>query len=417
MNTRILISGGNVVDLRRGVAQRGDILVEGDRIVEVSSRPLDVETADVIDAGGMTVIPGLIDCHVHVDAAAMIANPLLPASLAAAMSCQELRSMLLRGFTTVRDVAGADGGHREAVARGLFPGPRLFVAVDALTQTGGHGDSRGGGDLRAQQRPGSVVVDGADNVRLAVRDNIRRGADHIKLMVSGGIASPSDALESIQFSEAEIRAATDEAANAGKYVAAHAYSDEAVHRAVTWGVRTIEHGSLIAERAAKTMAAEGAILVPTLSPYYWVMTKGHELGLPEHHIEKARLPYEASAAALALARSNGVQVAYGSDLFKTPREQQSWEFILRSSVETPLDALRSATLVGAEVLGLAGRLGELISGAFADLLVVAGNPLDDLMLLQEQGRNIPLIMKGGELVKDELGAGSATPWEMTAGAN
>src|SRR6185437_423127 len=172
---------------------------------------------------------------------------------------------LMRGFTTVRDVAGADGGHREAVERGLFIGPRLFVCGDALTQTGGHGDSRGPGDLREQRRAGSIVVDGADNVRRAVRENLRRGADHIKLMVSGGIASPTDPLDSIQFTEAEIRAATEEAANAGKYVAAHAYSDEAVHRAASWGVRTIEHGSLNEERAAKTMAAEGAFLVPTLS--------------------------------------------------------------------------------------------------------------------------------------------------------
>ena len=275
----MVICGADVVDVRGGVVRAADIRIEGGLIAELSSRGISAEGARVIDATGTTIIPGLIDCHVHVNAAAMIASPPLAASLAAAIAGDELRRMLLRGFTTVRDVAGADGGHREAVERSLFLGPRLFVAVDALSQTGGHGDSRGPGEVRPQDRPGLVVVDGADEVRRAVRDNLRRGADHIKLMVSGGISSPTDPLESIQFSEAEIRAATEEAANAGTYVAAHAYSDEAVCRAVEWGVRTIEHGSLIGERAAARMAAEGAIFVPTLSPYHWAMTEGEELGL------------------------------------------------------------------------------------------------------------------------------------------
>lgn len=402
MTTRTLIRGGDVLDVRRGTVERADILIEEDVIAEVSVRELEVTDAAVIDANGTTVIPGLIDCHVHINSAAMVAQPALPESLAAALAARELREMLLRGFTTVRDVAGADGGHKQAVERGLFAGPRLFVCVDALTQTGGHGDARGQGEMRPQSRPGSIVVDGADGVRWAVRDNLRRGADHIKMMVSGGIASPSDPLESLQFSEAEIRAATEEASNGGAYVAAHAYTDESVRRAVEWGVRTIEHGSLIAETAARRMADRGAILVPTLSPYYWVMTKGQELGLPAHHIEKARRPYEASADALALAREHGIRVAYGTDLFKTPHEQQAWEFILRSPVESSLDALRSATIVGAEVVRLEGKVGELIPGAFADLLAIAGNPLEDLMLLQDQGAHIPLIMKGGEVIKNDL---------------
>jgi imidazolonepropionase-like amidohydrolase len=167
-------------------------------------------------------------------------------------------------------------------------------------------------------------------------------------------------------------------------------------------VRTIEHGSLIGEPAATRMAAEGAILVPTLSPYHWAMTEGEELGLPAYHVEKARLPFEGSAAAVALAREQGVKVAFGTDLYKTPHDRQAWELVLRAQSESPLDVLRSATLVGAEVVGLAGKLGELVPGALADLLAVAGNPLEDLMLLQDQGARIPLIVKGGEIAKNEL---------------
>jgi imidazolonepropionase-like amidohydrolase len=159
--TSTLIRGADVLDIRAGTVGPADILIEGALVAAVEPGGIQPD-ARVIDATGTTVIPGLIDCHVHVDTAAMIATPLLPESLAAAIAGHELRGMLLRGFTTVRDVAGADGGHREAVERGLFPGPRLYVCCDALTQTGGHGDSRGPGDRRLQDRPGSVVVDGAD---------------------------------------------------------------------------------------------------------------------------------------------------------------------------------------------------------------------------------------------------------------
>ncbi len=399
--SRLLLRNLDLLDPRAGkLVANTEILVDGREIAAVSSDPISAPDAVVLDLGGRTVMPGLVDCHVHVNVAAMGA-PILP-SLAAALAAGEMRDMLLRGFTTARDVAGADAGLRIAAERGLFLGPRLRVAVDALTQTGGHGDGRGGADMRDQQRVGSVVVDGADAVRKAVRDDLRRGADHIKLMVSGGISSPSDPLESIQFTEAEIRAATEEAANAGSYVAAHAYTDEAVYRAVDYGVRTIEHGSLIADRAAKKMADAGAYFVPTLSPYYWVATKGEELGLPPYHIEKAKLPYESSARAVEIARRYGVKVAYGTDLFKTPHEQQAYEFILRSEVETPLEAIRSATLVGAEVMGLVGLVGEIVPGAYADLLAVDGNPLESLDVLQDQGAHMPVIVSDGRIVKNEL---------------
>ncbi len=399
--SRLLLRHLDLIDVRAGqLLPDREILIDGREIVAVSDERISADGATVLDLGGRIVLPGLVDCHVHINVAAM-GPPILP-SLGAALASVELREMLLRGFTTARDVAGADAGFRVAVERGIFLGPRLFVSGDALTQTGGHGDSRGPAENQDQQRVGSVIVDGADAVRKAVRENLRRGVDHIKLMVSGGISSPSDPLEGVQFTEAEIRAATETAASAGKYVAAHAYTDEAVYRAVDCGVRTIEHGSLISDRAAKKMAEAGAILVPTLSPYYWVATKGEELGLPSYHIEKAKIPYEATGKAIEIARRHGVTVAYGTDLYKTPHEQQAYEFILRAEVETPAETLRSATVVGAEVVGLQGKVGEIVRGAFADLLAVDGNPLEDLSLLQDQGAHIPLIVSDGRIVKNEL---------------
>lgn len=401
--TRLVLRNLGLFDPRAGtVHARREILIEGDRVVDVSQDRLDDHDAVVLDLEGRVVLPGLIDCHVHINSEAMVPHQTRETSLTDAIAYSVARDMLLRGFTTVRDCCGADAGFRVAFERGLMLGPRLFVAVDGLSQTGGHGDHRPSGDTALPQRAGSILADGVDEVRRAVRENLRRGADHIKLMASGGIASPTDPLEGSQYTEDEIRAATGEAARAGSYVAAHAYSDDAVSRAVACGVRTIEHGSLITDHAARLMAEAGAILVPTLSPYHWTTTKGVELGLAEHHIRKAQMTVDQSKTALALAQRHEVKIAFGTDLFRTPKEHQAQEFLLRADILAPVEILRSATLVGAEVVGMAGRLGEVVPGALADLIVVDGNPVEDLGLLQEQGSHIPAIVKGGEFVKLEL---------------
>jgi imidazolonepropionase-like amidohydrolase len=399
----ILIRGGQILDVATGSVSAGSVLVRGERIVAVGDVPDPGPGTVVLDADGRTIMPGLIDCHVHIDAAAMVEHQSTERTVSVGLAYRELTNSLLRGFTTVRDVGGADAGFKTALELGLVRGPRLFVAGRPLSQTGGHGDVRARHTEDVPTGPqNSRIADGVDEVRQAVRDNLRRGADHIKMMVSGGISSPTDLLDGSQYSDEEIAVAVQEAGRAGSYVAAHAYSDEAVARSAELGVRTIEHGSLIGDRAALAMAERGAIMVPTLSPYHWVTRIGDRLGLPVQHRERAAAVQEDAVRAVALAARHGVALALGSDLFRTPREHQSYEVVLRAQVQPTIEVLRSATMVGAQVVGLGDRLGQVRAGYLADLLVVDGNPLDDLSVLQEQGAHLAVVMRGGVPVVDRL---------------
>jgi imidazolonepropionase-like amidohydrolase len=400
----ILIRGGQILDVAAGSVSAGSVLVVGERIVAVGDVPDPGPGTVVLDAEGRTIMPGLIDCHVHIDAAAMVEHQTVERTVSVGLAYRELANSLLRGFTTVRDAGGADAGFKTALDLGLVRGPRLFVAGRPLSQTGGHGDVRARhvDDDLATGPQNSRIADGPDEVRRAVRDNLRRGADHIKMMVSGGISSPTDLLDGAQYGDEEITVAVQEAGRAGSYVAAHAYSDDAVTRASELGVRTIEHGSLIGDRAATAMAERGAIMVPTLSPYHWVTRIGDRLGLPAQHRERAAAVQQDALRAVALAARHGVALALGSDLFRTPREHQSHELLLRAEVQPAVEVLRSATMVGAEVVGLGDRLGQVRAGYLADLLVVDGNPLEDLSVLQDQGAHLAVVMSGGVLVVDRL---------------
>jgi imidazolonepropionase-like amidohydrolase len=320
-----------------------------------------------------------------------------------ARGAELMRAMLDRGFTTVRDTGGADWGIREAVARGHLPGPRLFIAGRAIGQTSGHSDTRRRTDVGAACHCCNAMVftmaiaDGVTEVRRAVREQLRQGADHIKLMVSGGVASPYDPLDSLQYTRDEIRAAVEEAAVFKRYVCAHAYPAEAVARAVECGVRVIEHGNLIDAPTAKLMADRGAFLVPTLVAYDGIERYGARWGMGAESLEKNRIVLEAGLRSLELARDAGVAMAFGSDLLGQLQPDQSKEFLLRAQVLSPRELIHSATVVGAEVLGRGGELGIVAPGALADLLVVDGNPLQDLELFQEQGRYLSVIMQGGRL--------------------
>jgi imidazolonepropionase-like amidohydrolase len=415
-----LFHGGRLFDPRRDALVEGvEVLVEGDRIQEVSRPdgpnhgPIQATNARRIDLGGRTLMPGLIDAHVHIFITQLPLSALegMPLTLLAVRATVLLRAMLMRGFTTVRDTAGGDFGMKTAVDNGLMDGPRLFISGRAMSQTGGHGDFR-------RRTQGAVacpccaglhylthIVDGVPEMLKAVREELRKGADHIKLMVSGGVASPNDPLESLQFRLDEIEAACQEANNWGKYVCAHAYTAEAIQRAVRSGVRTIEHGNLIDEAAARLMAEKKAFLVPTLVTYDAMHRRGEEIGLPAESRRKNEEVRQAGLQSLQLAREAGVEIGFGTDLLGPLHEEQSQEFLIRfdrGEGERPLEILRSATLVNARILQHEGKLGELVKDAFADLLVVDGDPLQDLGLLQNQGEHLSAIMKGGKFYKDGL---------------
>ncbi len=409
----VLFRGGNVLDVNAGkLRQACSVLVRDGLICEVSEKPLEVPDVRVVELGGRTLMPGLIDCHVHVTAALVDlgGSRRLPHSLVAAHALKALEAALQRGFTTLRDAGGADRGLQEAVASGLFPGPRLFIAGRALSQTGGHGDFRpriiGAGPCLCEHTLPSmgIIADGIDNVRHAVREEIRLGADQIKVMAGGGVASPADPVNQMQYSMAELEAVCDEAARSHLYVMAHVYTPEGIRRAIEAGVRTIEHGNLLDAETAGLMAERNVYLVPTLATYWALSEFGAQLGFPSESMAKLADVIDQGAQALEIARRAGVAMAYGTDLLGELQRYQCEEFRLRGEVLPPAEVIRSATSVAAEVVRMEGRLGVVAPGAHADLLVVDGNPLTDLSLLQGEGEHLDLIMKDGKIVKDRLAA-------------
>jgi imidazolonepropionase-like amidohydrolase len=332
----------------------------------------------------------------------------VPVSLLAARAAPLMLGMLNRGFTTVRDTGGADWGIREAVAKGFLPGPRLFISGRAIGPTGGHSDMRRRTDTHIGCRCCDglkftlAVADGADQVRAVVREELRQGADAIKIMVSGGVASPYDPLDSRQFSLPEIAAAVEEATAFNRYVLAHAYTPEAITRAVTQGVRTIEHGNLIDAPAARLLADSKGYLVANLVTYVVMKERAAEFGMNADKLEKNELVLKGGFESLDICKQTGIKVGYGSDLLGELQNEQSREFLLRSEVMSPLEIIRSATTIGAEIVRMPGKLGIIEPGAIADLIVVDGDPLKNLGLLQNQGQHLSVIMKDGRLHKESL---------------
>jgi len=387
-----------------------EILVEGDTIREVSGRPVKAPGASVVDCGGRTLMPGLIDCHVHVVLSEVVIRQLenVPLTLMTARASALMRAMLDRGFTTVRDTGGADWGLKAAVEQGLIEGPRMFISGKALGPTGGHCDMRHRTDAGARCHCCNALVfamaiaDGDAEVRKAVREEMRQGCDQVKIMMSGGVASPYDPLDSLQFSPAEVTAAVEEAHAFGRYVCAHAYTSEAIARAAQAGVRTIEHGNLIDDATARLMAEKGMLLIANLVTYYAMRERASTFGMPPEMLAKNELVIEGGLRSLEICKRAGVPVAYGTDLLGQLQVEQSREFVLRSEVLAPLEIVRSATLIGARVLRMEGKLGCLRPGAFADLLVIDGNPLKDLGLFQAADKSLVAIMKGGRFHRNRL---------------
>lgn len=410
-DTPTLFRNARIVD---GVADRPldpcDVLVADARVQDVGATVAPPPDARTIDLSGKTLLPGLIDAHVHVIATTpnLGANAALPNSLVALEAAQIMRGMLHRGFTTVRDLGGADVGLVIAQERGLIEGPRLNICGKALSQTGGHTDYRGRFDRRDAwhyaDRLGSMgrIVDGVPEMRRACREEIKGGADYIKLMANGGVSSPTDPIAFFGFSVEEIAAAVEEAESAQTYVAGHLYTDAAIRRAVELGVRSVEHGNLIEPQTARLVAERGSFVVPTLVTYQALKEDGPGLGLPQDSIDKIDDVRLRGLESLTVLRDAGVKMAYGSDLLGAMHARQSEEFIIRGQALPAHEVVGAATHVSAALLRKEGEIGVVAPGARADLVVIDGDPLQDLTLLTGQGAHMPAIMQSGRFVKDAL---------------
>jgi imidazolonepropionase-like amidohydrolase len=407
----VIFANGAVVDGAAAEPREGTyVLIRNGLIETVSDRPLASAHAQVIDLGGETLMPGLIDCHAHVVASEvnLEKNAMLPNSTVAVRAVGIMRSMLMRGFTTVRDLGGCDFGLQQAAEDGTILGPRLIICGKGFSQTGGHCDFRGRYDSRSPAwlagKLGALgrVCDGIEALRAAIREEIKGGGQLVKLMANGGVASPTDPVHFFGFSEAELRMAVEEAEMAQTYVAGHLYTAASIKRALACGVKCVEHASLVDAEAARMITDHGAVAVPTLIIFEGLKREGAELGLPAASVAKIDGVRLYGQQSLELMSRAGVVMGYGTDLLGPLHQLQSEEFLLRGKVLPSHDVIRSATLDAARVLRMEGKIGCISPGAFADLIVVRGNPLKHLSLLTEQGRHMPLIMKGGQLIKNEL---------------
>lgn len=396
-----ILENANVVDVSSGeiLADR-HIVIEGGMIREISEGATPKLEASRIAVDGGFVIPGLIDAHVHVTAytANLGELPKQSPMYVAAQSAKVLKGMLQRGFTTVRDVGGADFGLARAVEEGLIEGPRILYGGKALSPSGGHGDHRGPGVDVTDEAYSQVSLgrrcDGVDEVRRAARDEIRRGAHHIKIMANGGISSPTDRISSDQFSEAEIAAIVDEARMADLYVVSHTYTARSVARAVRNGVRSIEHGNLLDQETVDLMKNAGSFLTPTLSCFRALSEVGAESGFPRDRMDKIKLVLDSGIHAVEMAYRTGVPMAYGTDLIGPMHTRQLDEFRLRSDVVPPLDLLRAATSTAADLVQLENEIGQVKAGFRADLAVLGANPLDK-GVLENFAAHLKQVVKNG----------------------
>ncbi|MCX5497795.1 amidohydrolase family protein [Kaistia dalseonensis] len=405
-----LFTGGRFLDPAQDELLDGmDVLVEGGRIVEVSDTPISSSSATRIDLKGRTLMPGLIDCHLHVVSTTVDgwANTMAPSSLIALRARRILETILQRGFTTVRDCCGADLGLVMAIEEGLVDGPRLIISGKGLTTTGGHCDQRARTDDRdsiMEERLGTLgrIVDGVDNVRKAAREELRKGAKFIKIMANGGVASPTDPIHSLQYSRDEIKAIVEEAENAGTYVSAHVYTDKAIRRVVECGVLSLEHCNLIEPETARLAAEAGAIAVPTLVAYEGLALEGERFGLSKEAAAKIETVRTAGLRSLQIMRAAGLPMAFGSDLLGELQKYHTMEFEILARVLPNAEIIRSATLVGARLCRMEGEIGVIAPGAAADLLVIDGDPYKDITRLAGDGAHMAAIMRGGRFFKNTL---------------
>lgn len=383
------------------------IVIENGIIVDVT----DAYTGEVdvdVDAAGRFVVPGLIDGHVHFRLASLDFRALAEWSEVqfGIVMANLARATLERGFTTVRDLGGDVTGLIRTIQSGAASGPRIVRAGMMLTQTGGHGDPRSGMiDLAGcgcalDSNVMSIIADGSDAVRKAARHLLREGSDFLKIHVSGGVASPTDPLESIQYTPEEIRTIVTEAEHRGTYVSAHAYTPEAIAMAVNAGVHCIEHGNLIDGLAATLVADAGAMMVPTLVTYRAMNDVGKQLGLPAANLAKNALVLESGLESLERAYAAGITMGFGTDLIGETQYLQNQELAIRGSVQPATDVLRSMWIVNAQLCRLEGKIGVLAPGAFGDAVISQVDPLADLAGFADHETAFSHVIQHGNVVVD-----------------
>jgi imidazolonepropionase-like amidohydrolase len=389
---------------------RTSVMVEDGIIRRVTSAETIGGLSDwrVVDLDGMTLMPGLTDAHVHLGAVGV--NSLSDRSPEDNLTTyvisviENIELALYEGFTTVRDAGGLDPAFAGAVERGLINGPRILPSGSPLSQTGGHGDRRGRYDeTPIRSIPGilaaPVLVDGVDAVRAAARQQLRLGATQVKLMASGGVMSPMDELESVQFTVEEMHAAVQEAGMAGKYALAHCHTSLSINNALAAGVRSIEHGSILDEATAKRIVEQQAFMVPTLLVVEFLAKSAEAGGIPHYSQMKLKLVRTAMPVSVELAARVGVLVGSGSDILGARQAGRGGELALKAKVIGPMEAILCATRTNARLFRMEDRIGRVAAGMEADLIAVAGDPLADIGLLAEAG-NVRLVVKGGQICKE-----------------
>ena len=402
------VFGDALLDPATGeTAREAVVVIEDGHVTRAGSRdgtqiPRDAER---IDAEGLTLLPGLIDCHVHLtnlgEGLDFARELTTPPTLKLMRAVRAARRTLDAGFTSVRDAAGSPAGVRMAIDAGYFPGPRMFVTVSALSQTGGHTDSHfmcgADLDIPLPDRP-YMVVDGVENMRLRVREVIRAGAEWIKLCTSGGVLSPGDQPHHSALTLDEIKAAVDEAGVQGRKVMAHAQANAGIKNALKAGVATIEHAIWLDGDAIEMMLDGGNAVVPTLVAPHWVIRHAEAGKMPAYAIGKARAVIDDHKASIKLAIESGVKIAFGTNTGVGPHGSNGEEFLLMHELGLePIDCIRAATAVAADTIGMKG-VGRLDPGSWGDLIGVPGDPVANLELLSNAD-SIRLVVKGGEVVK------------------